>query len=293
MVNTFNGLYTALVTPFLPSGQVDFVSYEKLILRQLNAGVKGLVPCGTTGEATTLTEQERLDVVRCCVTTAAGKATVIAGADSNNTAKTIDTVNKMSDLGVDAVLLVTPYYNKPSQEGLYQHYKAVHDSSNIPIILYNVPSRTGVDISCDTVFRLSELPRIFGLKDASGKLERPAKLKSLGLREDFYLLSGNDDTCFAFLSMGGCGCISVTSNICPEICATMHKAWSDKNFIVSRQCNERLVPLNEALFCETNPAPCKYALSLLGLCSPTVRLPLWELNEASKTKVELAVKKVV
>jgi 4-hydroxy-tetrahydrodipicolinate synthase len=288
----FTGLFTALITPFKEDGDVDFAAYERLIDRQIKRGVDGLVPCGTTGETPTLSEEEHLAVVECCIKAAAGKVPVIAGAGSNNTAKTIDMVNKISKLGADGVLIVTPYYNKPSQEGLYQHYKTVHDSSDIPVMLYNVPSRTGVDIACETVIRLSELPRIVGLKDASGKLERPAKLKILGIREDFALLSGNDDTALAFCSMGGVGCVSVTSNVCPDISSAMFKALKVGDYATAKIYQDRLAPLNEALFCETNPVPCKFALSELGLCSAKVRLPLWEISDNSKTKVRTALEKV-
>jgi len=285
----FTGLFTALITPFDESGKVDFATYEQLIERQINGGVGGLVPCGTTGETPALSEDEHLALVECCIKTAKGRVPVIAGAGSNNTAKTIDTVNKISKLGANGVLIVTPYYNKPTQEGLFRHYKAVHDSADLPVLLYNVPSRTGVDLSCETVYRLSALPRIVGLKDASGKLERPAKLKTMGIKEDFSLLSGNDDTALAFCAMGGMGCVSVTSNVCPDISALMFNAIKDKDYTSAQKYHDKLAALNEALFCETNPAPCKYALSLLGLCSEKVRLPLCEISESSKSKVKIAL----
>ncbi len=289
----FSGLFTALITPFKENEEIDFAVYEKLIARQISGGVSGLVPCGTTGETPALTEEEHLSAVECCIKTAAGKVPVVAGAGSNNTKKTIDMVNKIAKLGTNGVLIVTPYYNKPTQEGLYHHYKAVHDSTDIPIMLYNVPSRTGVDLSCETVVRLAELPRIVGLKDASGKLERPAKLKMLGIKDDFSLLSGNDDTALAFCAMGGKGCVSVTSNVCPQLSSAMFKAIEAENLAEAKIFQDRLAPLNEALFCETNPTPCKYALSRLGLCSSKVRLPLWELSDTSKEKVEAALAKVM
>ena len=289
----FTGLFTALITPFDESGNVDFATYEKLVNRQITGGVSGLVPCGTTGETPALSENEHLALVECCIKTAAGKVPVVAGAGSNNTAKTIETVNKIAELGANGVLIVTPYYNKPTQEGLYRHYKAVHDSTNLPIMLYNVPSRTGVDLSCETTLRLSELPRIVGLKDASGKLERPSKFKTLGIREDFALLSGNDDTALAFCAMGGMGCVSVTSNVCPEISSAMFKAISEGDYASARLLQNRIDALNAALFCETNPAPCKYAMSLLGLCTNKVRLPLCEISESSEAKVKSALDKAL
>ncbi|MFY7960388.1 MAG: 4-hydroxy-tetrahydrodipicolinate synthase [Elsteraceae bacterium] len=287
----FRGSMTALITPFR-NGELDLAAFEKLVDLQLKSGTSGLIPCGTTGESPTLSHEEHHKVVEACVKVTAGRAPVIAGAGSNSTKEAIALTQHAQKVGADAVLSVSPYYNKPTQEGLYQHFKAIHDASDIPIILYNIPPRSIVDISIETMARLAELPRIVGVKDATQDLARPLRtLKSLErLNKGFTQLSGEDHTTLPYLAQGGNGCISVTANIAPKLCAEMHAAWAKGDWPTAQAINLKLVAVHDAMFSEASPGPVKYAASLLGICSEECRLPLAPVAEANKAKVQAALK---
>jgi len=283
----FEGCFTALITPFR-RGKVDEKAFETLVDWQVAEGIGGLVPCGTTGESPTLSHKEHVRVTELCVGVAAGRVPVIAGTGSNSTEETIQFARHAERAGADAQLVVTPYYNKPTQEGLYQHFKAVHDHTGLPIIIYNIPSRSVIDMSIETMRELARLPRIVGVKDATGDLSRPLHTKAT-LGPEFSLLSGEDATALAFLAQGGHGVISVVSNIAPRSCTLMQSAWRAGRFTEAQHINETLAPLYRALFLETNPSPVKYAASLLGLSTPEVRLPLCGISTASMAKVHDAM----
>jgi 4-hydroxy-tetrahydrodipicolinate synthase len=284
----FTGSYTALLTPFR-DGAVDARAFQEMVAWQIAEGTDGLVPCGTTGESPTLSHAEHKRVVELTIEVAKGKAVVMAGAGSNSTAEAVDFTRHAQQAGADAVLIVCPYYNRPTQEGLFQHYKAIHDSSDIPIVIYNIPGRASVDMSIETMARLAKLPRITGVKDAAGDLARPLRTR-LAIGPEFSQLSGDDITTVAFLAQGGDGCISVTSNIAPRLCADLHKAWRARDFTAVQQLNERLAPLHDAMFFESSPAPVKYAASLLGKCLPEIRGPLVEASPAARERVALAMR---
>ncbi len=286
----FQGSITALITPFR-SGDVDETAFQALVDRQIKQGTKGLVPCGTTGESPTLSHKEHKRVVELCVEAAGRRVPVIAGTGSNSTAEAVELTRHARKAGADAALVVTPYYNKPTQEGLYRHFKAVHDAADLPIVIYNIPGRCVIDMSVDTMARLAKLPNIVGVKDATADLARPLATR-LAIGPKFCQLSGEDATALAFLAQGGHGCISVTSNIAPRLCADLHEAWARRDVQAAMSINERLMPLHQALFCETSPGPVKYAAHLLGFCSAETRLPLAEIAEASKEKVKRALGEV-
>ncbi|CCZ22885.1 dihydrodipicolinate synthase 2 [Acetobacter sp. CAG:977] len=281
------GSLTALITPFR-QGEIDEEAFVRFIEFQLREGTQGLVVCGTTGESAVMTPEEHARTIELCVKTVAKRVPVIAGTGTNDTQKTLRMTQKAKELGADAALLVTPYYNKPSQEGLYRHFKFIHDETDIPLILYNVPGRTGVNISVETVGRLSELPRIEGIKDATPDILRPIKIRQ-AVKKEFSVLSGEDATVVAFLAHGGDGCISVTANVAPRLCRALHNAWALKDFETLATLRDELLPLHEAMFVETNPCPVKYAAALLGFGDGSVRLPLWEISESSKQKVRDAL----
>lgn len=283
----FTGSITALITPFR-NGAVDEKAFCDLVERQIAAGTHGLVPVGTTGESATLTDEEHERVVKLCIETADGRVPVIGGAGSNETAYSISMAQRLQEAGVDAILSVTGYYNRPSQAGLLAHYTALHDATDVPIIVYNVPARTAVNISNDTMAALSKLPRIVGVKDATGDLARVAMQRRL-CGKDFLQISGEDMTAVGFNAMGGVGCISVSSNVAPDLCAQMQEAALNDDFVTARALQDRLAPLHEALFTDTSPGPVKYAFSLMGLCSEEVRLPLVTPSDASKEKVKAAL----
>ena len=285
----FIGSYTALITPFR-DGKVDEQAFQTLVDWQIAEGTDGLVPCGTTGESPTLSHDEHRRVVELCIEVAKGRAVVMAGAGSNSTAEAISLTQHAQKAGADAVLIVTPYYNKPTQAGLYAHYRAIHDASDLPIIIYNIPARSVVDMSVETMKRLAELPRIAGVKDATADLARPLRTK-LAIGPAFAQLSGEDITAIPFLAQGGHGCISVTSNIAPRLCAEMHNAWRAGDFAAAERINELLAPLHDALFAETSPGPVKYAASLLGLSTPDLRLPLVGPGDATKALVTAAMQR--
>jgi 4-hydroxy-tetrahydrodipicolinate synthase len=286
----FSGCFTALITP-LRGRKVDEKAFRALVDWQVKEGINGLVPCGTTGESPTLTHREHMRITELCIEVAAHRVPVIAGTGSNSTEETIDFSRHAEKAGADAQLVVTPYYNKPTQEGLYQHFKAVHDHSGLPIIIYNIPSRSVVDMSVETTAELAKLPRIIGVKDATGDLSRPLYTR-LAVGPDFSIISGDDATALALLTQGGQGVISVTSNIAPKICVAMQAAWQSGEVREAQRINEILAPLNRALFLETSPSPIKYAASLLGLSTAEVRLPLCEIKETTRSSVRDAMARV-
>jgi 4-hydroxy-tetrahydrodipicolinate synthase len=283
----FRGSIVALITPFRDGG-VDESAYRALIDWQINEGTEALVPCGTTGESPTLTHAEHKRVVEVCIEAAAGRVPVIAGTGSNSTAEAIDLTRHAKKAGAAAALVVTPYYNKPTQDGLFRHYQAIAESVDLPIVIYNIPPRCVIDMSVETMARLSKLPNIIGVKDATADLTRPIRTR-LAIGAEFCQLSGEDGTAVPFLAAGGHGCISVTANVAPALCVEMQRAWRRGDLATTMALQDRLMPLHVALFCETNPAPVKYAASLLGRCSPETRLPLAPLSEASKETVRRAM----
>jgi 4-hydroxy-tetrahydrodipicolinate synthase len=283
----FHGSMPALVTPFR-DGQIDEQAYRALIDWQIASGSHGLVPVGTTGESPTLTHEEHRRAVDICIDEARGRVPVIAGAGSNNTAEAIALALHAERAGADAVLVVTPYYNKPTQEGLYQHFKAINDAIGIPIIIYNIPSRSVIDMSVETMKRLFELRNIAGVKDATASMVRISHQRA-ALGEDFNQLSGEDATALGFMAHGGHGCISVTSNAAPRLCAEFQSACLKGDFKAALGFQDKLMPLHTALFVETNPAPAKYALSLLGKCAETVRLPMVMVAEKTRAAVRAAM----
>ena len=280
----FKGSFVALITPFR-NGAVDESAFQEHVAWQLGQGTHGLVPIGTTGECPALEDDEQERLIALCVEVAKGRAPVIPGTGFNSTAHTIHATKAAKKAGADAALVVCPYYNKPTQEGLYQHFKAVHDAVDIPIIIYNIPGRTAVEMSLQTMARLAQLPNIVGVKDSTNDLTRPTKTR-LAIDGEFSMLSGEDGTAVASLAQGGHGCISVTANVAPAPLSRMHEAWQKGDIATVQQINERLMPLHEALFAETSPAPVKYAASLLGRCTPEVRQPLCELMPSTKERVE-------
>lgn len=286
----FKGSMTALVTPFKGS-KIDEDSFSRFVEWQLEQGTEGLIPCGSTGELATLSDEEHERLITLAVEVAKGKASVIAGCGTNSTEKTIKLTKVAKSQGADAALIVVPYYNKPSQDGIYQHFKAVHDAVDIPIILYNVPGRTITDMSVDTVVKLSQLKNIVGIKDATADLARPAKT-SPAVADNFCQLSGDDPTTIPFMLAGGHGAISVTSNVAPKLCRAVQDAWRNEDTKELIRLNEMLMPLHEAMFCETNPCPVKYGVQLLGFGNAKPRLPLTEISDASKARVFDAMNKL-
>jgi 4-hydroxy-tetrahydrodipicolinate synthase len=284
---SFKGSFTALVTPF-KNGSLDEEAYRGLIDWQLAEGTNGLVPVGTTGESPTLSHQEHHQVVEWCIEQARGRAPVIAGAGSNSTAEAIDMSREAEKAGADAVLVVTPYYNKPTQEGLYQHFKAINDAIGIPIIIYNIPPRSVIDMSVDTMKRLFELKNIAGVKDATANMVRVSQQRQ-AMGAGFNQLSGEDATALGFMAHGGHGCISVTANVAPRLCAEFQGACLKGDYAAALKLQDKLMPLHHALFIETNPAPAKYALSVLGKCADTVRLPMVPVAEKTRAAVREAM----
>lgn len=282
-MNTLQGSITALVTPFRDNA-LDAEAFQRLVERQIEAGTNGLVPAGTTGESATLTHPEHRKVIELCVEAAAGRVPVIAGAGSNATAEAIELARFAEAAGADAILTVTGYYNKPTQAGLIAHFTALHDAVGLPIVLYNVPGRTSSNLAVETIAALSKLPRIVGVKDATGDLARVA-LQRVASGPDFIQLSGEDMTAVGFNAMGGRGCIGVTANVAPDLCAQMQGASLVGDLAAAVAIQDRLAPLHDVLFKETSPAPVKYAMSLLGLCAPELRLPMVEPSAPVKQKV--------
>jgi 4-hydroxy-tetrahydrodipicolinate synthase len=285
---SFRGSFTALVTPFSKDGALDEKAFRALVDWQIAEGTNGLVPVGTTGESPTLSHDEHKRVVEWCVDEAKGRVPVVAGSGSNSTREAIDLSRHAEKAGADAVLVVTPYYNKPTQEGLYQHFKAINEAIGIPILMYNIPGRSVIDMSVDTMKRLFELKNIAGVKDATANLVRISQQRA-ELGPDFNQLSGEDSTALAFNAHGGHGCISVTSNVAPRLCADFQGACRRGDYATALTLQDKLMPLHLALFVESSPAPAKYALSVLGRCTDTVRLPLVTLADKSKAVVRDAM----
>ncbi|MCV2872095.1 4-hydroxy-tetrahydrodipicolinate synthase [Defluviimonas sp. WL0050] len=284
----FKGSFPALVTPF-KNGELDLDTLKKLVEWHIAEGSHGLVPVGTTGESPTLSHEEHVRVIEAVVKAAAGRIPVIAGAGSNSTEEGIDLIRGAEKAGADAALVVTPYYNKPTQRGLYAHFKAMHDACTLPIIIYNIPGRSVVDMSPETMGELAKLPRIVGVKDATGKIERVSQQRALCGR-DFVQLSGEDATALGFNAHGGVGCISVTANVAPKLCAEFQEATLAGDYATALAYQDRLMPLHEAIFIEPGLAGAKYGLSQLGLCSEDVRMPLTTLLPETKAKIDAAMR---
>ncbi|KQP08201.1 MAG: 4-hydroxy-tetrahydrodipicolinate synthase [Methylobacterium sp.] len=282
------GAMTALVTPFR-DGAFDEAAFRAFVNWQIEQGIHGLVPVGTTGETPTVTPAEHDRVVEICIEVAAGRVPVIAGAGSNSTAEAVERARHAEKAGADAVLVVTPYYNKPSQAGLYAHFKAVNDAVGIPIIVYNIPARSIVDMSVETMARLYELKNIAGVKDATAKLDR-VSLQRQAMGPDFIQLSGEDATALGFNAQGGCGCISVVSNVAPRLCADLQEATLSGDYAKALALQDILMPLHTAMFIEPNPAPAKYALARLGRMREDLRLPLLPVGDASKAAIDAALR---
>lgn len=284
----FKGSITALVTPF-KGDNLDENAYEKFIDFQISNGTHGIVPCGTTGESPTISHEEHKRLIEIAVKSSGGKVPVIAGTGSNSTDEAVDMTKFAESAKADAALVVTPYYNKPTQEGLYQHYKQINDNCGIPIIIYNIPGRSVVDMSVDTMARLYELKNIVGVKDATGDLDRASQQKQK-MGDDFIMLSGNDENVYEFNKRGGVGCISVSANVAPKLCSDFQNLSLAKKDDEAKNLFEKLLPLHDVMFVESNPTPAKYSLSLMGMMHQDVRLPLVTAEQSSKDKIEAVLK---
>ena len=280
----FSGSIPAVITPFIDD-KVDYNSLIKVLDYLIDNGSHGLVPCGTTGESPTLSHDEHKKIIEETIRIADKRVPVIAGTGSNNTIEAIEFTNHAEKSGADGALVVTPYYNKPTQSGLYYHFKTIAEKTNIPIIIYNIPGRSIVDMAIETMIELSKIKNIIGVKDATNDLFRPL-LTRKKMQNDFCYLSGEDGTALAYLAQGGHGCISVTANVAPKLCAQMHNEWQNGNISQSQEINLKLSLLHNALFLESSPGPVKYAASLLGLCNESTRLPLSEINDDTKQQVK-------
>ncbi|KJV68662.1 4-hydroxy-tetrahydrodipicolinate synthase [Candidatus Neoehrlichia procyonis] len=285
-----HGVFTALVTPFKEDLSFDEEKFSSLIEWQINEGVHGLVPCGTTGEYPTLSFKEYCNVITLCIAVTNKRVPVIVGTSSNCTRQAIKRTLFAQSVKADAALVVIPYYNKPTEEGVYQHFKAIHDATNIPIVIYNIPKRSAIDVSDFTLSKIINLSRVIAIKDATGDMNKPLSLKSLINKKEFYFLSGDDSTALTFNVHGGSGCISVISNVVPKLCSKMQNAFLSGNFHTASQINNQLFSLSQVLFCESNPVPTKYALSLMNKVLPQVRLPLVMLQDVNKLKVSNTLK---
>jgi len=284
----FKGSLVALITPMTADGALDEDSFARFVDWQIREGTKGIVPVGTTGESPTLSHDEHKRVVEIAIKVSAGRVPVIAGAGSNSTSEAIDLTRHAKLAGADAALVVTPYYNKPTQEGLYLHFAAIAEAVDLPVLIYNIPPRSVVDMSVETMARLSKLRNIIGVKDATASLTRPLHT-TVACGPGFCQLSGEDHTALAFLAAGGHGCISVTANIAPRLCSQMHAAWQTGHVSEAMHIQSRLVALHDAMFCETSPGPVKYAASLLGFTVDVCRLPLAPVAESTRTRVRAAM----
>ena len=283
----FKGSLVALITPFR-AGKVDEKAFQDLVEWHVAEGTHGLVPCGTTGESPTLSHEEHRRVVELCIEASRGRIPVIAGTGSNSTDEAIELTRHARKAGANAALVVTPYYNKPTQEGLFQHFKAIVEAVDLPVVVYNIPGRSVVDISVETMARIAKLPNIVGVKESTGDVSRITKHRLL-IGEGFCQVSGEDYLALAQMAAGADGCISVTANVAPRQLSQMHLACQRGDYAAARAIHERLAPLHEALFVETSPAPVKYAASLLGKCVPDIRLPLVEPSEATRARVKAAM----
>ena len=284
----FKGSFTALITPF-KNGKFDETSFRSLIDFQINSGTHGLVPTGTTGESPTLSHDEHIRIVEVCIEQANNKVPIIAGTGSNSTDEAIYLTKHAEKAGADAALVVTPYYNKPSQEGLLQHFTEIANSVNIPIVIYNIPGRSVIDMTNETMAKLYKLKNIIGVKDATGDIPRVYSTKN-DVGKDYILLTGDDSTTLAFMTYGGHGAISVTSNIAPQLCSEFQNLCMDKKFYEASIINDQLMPLHRALFLESSPGPVKYAASVLGLCSEEVRLPVTTISKETKESIDSALR---
>ncbi len=283
----FQGSITALITPF-KNGEIDWTAFDNMIEWQIEKGTHALVPCGTTGESPTITHDEHMAIVQRSVDIVKGRIPIIAGSGSNSTREAIMLSKHAMESGATANLIVTPYYNKPTQAGMYEHFRAINDEVDLPLVIYNIPGRCIVDMNMDTMASLAKLPNIIGVKDATSDLARPLLTRQI-IGADFCQLSGDDATTAAFLAQGGVGSISVVSNIAPEQCSKMHNAWVEGDMIVFNEMRDKLSLLARDLFCESNPAPVKYAAKLLGICEDDVRRPLLPASDAARVKVEQAL----
>ncbi|WP_434730420.1 4-hydroxy-tetrahydrodipicolinate synthase [Rhizobium binae] len=285
----FTGSITALVTPFA-DGKVDEAALRSLIEWQISSGSSGLVPCGTTGESPTLGHAEHKKIVEITVECAAGRVPVIAGAGSNSTEEAIDFVRHAQQAGADGLLIVSPYYNKPTQQGLFEHFKAIDAAANLPIIVYNIPGRSVIDIQVETLARIyNDCKNVVGVKDATGNILRPS-LERMACGRDFNLLSGEDGTALGYMAHGGHGCISVSANVAPRLCADFQQACIDGDYALALDLQDRLMPLHRALFLETNPAGAKYALARLGRIKGDLRLPLVQVSDSVKKEIDDAMR---
>ena len=287
----FKGSLVALITPMRDDGVIDEAAFRAFVDWQIDQGTTGIVPVGTTGESPTLNHDEHKRIVELAVEMAAGRVPVIAGAGSNSTAEAIELTRHAKQAGADAALIVTPYYNKPTQEGMYLHFSAIADAVDLPIVIYNIPPRSVVDMTVETMARLAKHKNIVGVKDATANLARPLHTRA-ACGPDFCQLSGEDHTALSFLAAGGHGCISVTANVAPRLCAEMHQAWNNGDIDSAIAIQDRLVPLHDSLFAETSPGPVKYAASLLGHGSAFCRLPLAPLAEPTRTRVQDAMRRI-
>ncbi|WP_323739238.1 4-hydroxy-tetrahydrodipicolinate synthase [Candidatus Trichorickettsia mobilis] len=288
--NIFKGLFTALLTPF-KDNRIDFMSLEKMLEYQIKSGVDGIVIAGSTGEGVNLDRDEYIALLQEVVDITKKRILIIAGCNATYTIQAVNQVLEAQKIPIDGLMCTTPYYTRPTQEGLYQHFKAIHDIAELPIILYSVPIRTGVDFTDDTIFRLSELPKIIAFKDAGRDLERTLRI-SAKVKGDFALLSGNDEVSLAYNAQGGVGCISVVSNIAPKLCKDLQERWKKGHFKSALKIHQQLVPLYKALFMEVNPIGIKYAAQYLGICSGELRFPLTEANFDTRNEIERALKKL-
>ncbi len=284
----FFGSIPAVITPF-KNGNVDYESLKNIVNFLIENGSDGLVPCGTTGESPTLSHLEHKKIIEETIKITDKRVPIIAGTGSNNTLEAIEYTKHAEKAGASAALIVTPYYNKPTQSGLYEHYKSIANETSLPIIIYNIPGRSIIDMTIETMIELSKIDNIIGVKDATNDLFRPLLTKKR-MKKNFCFLSGEDGTALAFLAQGGAGCISVTANIAPRLCSDMHKAWREGNIKEAQRINMKLSELHHALFLESSPGPVKYAANLLKLCESETRLPLVEISENTKRAVELNLK---
>ena len=279
----FKGSIPAVITPF-DGKDIDYNSFYNILNYLIDNGSNGLVPCGTTGESPTLSHNEHKKIIEETIRITDKRIPVIAGTGSNNTLEAVEFTEHAKNAGADAALIVTPYYNKPTQSGLYKHFKTIADKTNIPIIIYNIPGRSIVDMKIETMIELAKIENIIGVKDATNDLFRPL-LTRKKMQNDFCYLSGEDGTALAFLAQGGHGCISVTANVAPKLCSDMHSAWLEGNINKAQEINLKLSSLHNALFIESSPGPVKYAASLLGLCKENTRLPMTNITNESKKLV--------
>ena len=287
----FKGSIPAVITPF-DGNDVDYDSFSKVLNYLIENGSNGIVPCGTTGESPTLSHEEHKKIIEEAIRVSDKRVPVIAGTGSNNTLEAIEYTKHAESSGADAALVVTPYYNKPTQSGLYEHFKKIADMSNIPIIIYNIPGRSIVDMTIETMVELSKVKNIIGVKDATNDLFRPLLTRKY-IQRNFCYLSGEDGTALAYLAQGGHGCISVTANVAPRLCSEMHIAWQEGNIIKAQEINLKLSSLHNALFIESSPGPVKYAASLLGLCKEDTRLPLYKIEENTKKEVKKTLEELL